>query len=95
LPDQPDRPVRGPHVLVFRAAFVPAGESPPPEFSADLHPLHMPAKLDPESGAVTSEASPDFLSPLRAEWYPDEEEGTDGAQGFSDWDSDQPEANET
>jgi len=59
--------------LVVRAAFVPDGEQPPPEFMADFSPLHIRATRDPATGEITCDnAGCNFDGDIRAEWYPDQ-----------------------
>jgi len=57
LPDTSDRPSgaasSGPFALVLRAAFVPEGEQPPPEFASDFSPLKFRATLDRTTGVIT------------------------------------------
>jgi hypothetical protein len=78
-PDQPspDRPSPGPHTLVLRAAFVPDGKQPPPEFSSDFSPLKFRATLDPQTGAITCDnAGMNFDGDILAEFHPDAEQGS-------------------
>ena len=56
-----DRPSPGPHTLVIRAVFVPAGEQPPPEFSTAHNRITLPATLDPKTGAIVNHAFVVFL----------------------------------
>jgi hypothetical protein len=63
---------------VVRAAFVFEGEQPPPEFSSVFNPLRMPATRDPETGQITCDnAGINFGAGIRAEWHPDEDQGSD------------------
>jgi hypothetical protein len=90
LSDSTDRPNAGPHVLVVRAAFVPDGEQPPPEFSSDFNSLHIRATLDTSTGQITCDgAGVNFDGDIRAEWHPDHEQDSedgDGPAGVSDED---------
>jgi hypothetical protein len=72
--------------LVLRAAFVPDGEQPPPEFSSDFSPLTFRATLDPATGAITCDnAGMNFDGDIRAEFHPDAEQDSDGdEEGSSD-----------
>jgi len=93
LPETPDRPSPGPHVLVLRAAFVPDGKPPPPEFSSVFHALKFPATLDRATGEITCDnVGMSFHGDIRAEWHPDPDQGTDqgevaGAQDGDTWKS--------
>jgi hypothetical protein len=80
LPDAPDdRSSPGPLTLVLRAAFVPDGQEPPPEFSSVFNPLKFRATLDPATGVITCDnAGMSFLGDIRAEWHPDAGQGGDG-----------------
>jgi hypothetical protein len=84
LSDTSGRSSSGPFTLVLRAAFVPDGEDPPPEFAADFSPLKFRATLDRATGSITCDsAGMNFDGDIRAEWHPDElqgsDEGKDGA----------------
>lgn len=80
--DPSGRPAPGPFTLVLRAAFVPDGEVPPPEFLADFSPLKFPATLDPTTGIITCvNAGINFGGDIPAEWHPDEVRGSDGGEG--------------
>ncbi len=62
----------GPFTLVLRAAFVPDGEQPPPEFLNDFTPLKFRATLDRATGIITCDnAGLTFFGDIRAEWHPD------------------------
>jgi hypothetical protein len=72
LPDSSARPFPGPQTLVVRAAFVPDGEQPPPEFMGAFDPLRIRATLDPATGGITcNDAGMNFDGDIRAEFYPD------------------------
>jgi hypothetical protein len=73
LSDSSGRPRPGPHQLVIRAAFVPDGAEPPPEFAGRFDQLRMRATYDPATGQLTC-ATPGthFGGDIRAEWYPDQ-----------------------
>jgi hypothetical protein len=82
LPASTDRPIPGPHLLVVRAAFVPNGEQPPPEYMAVFDPLHLPATIDPATGEITcAYAGADLNGDVPAEWHPDTEQGFDDEDG--------------
>jgi hypothetical protein len=75
-----DRP-SAPSTLVLRAAFVPDGEQPPPEFVADFTPLMFRATLNRTTGTITCDsAGMNFDGDIRAEWHPDEVQGDDAAE---------------
>jgi hypothetical protein len=80
LSDTSDRSSPGPFTLVLRAAFVPEGELPPPEFAADFSPLKFRATLETATGTITCDsAGMNFDGDIRAEWQPDEvQEAADG-----------------
>jgi hypothetical protein len=79
LSDTSDRSSPGPFTLVLRAAFVPDGEDPPPEFAADFSPLKFRATLDKATGTITCDsAGMNFDGDIRAEWHPDEAQETGG-----------------
>jgi hypothetical protein len=87
--DTSDHPSAGLHVLIVRAAFVPDGEQPPPEFSADFSPIKFRATLDPATGAITCDnAGMNFQGDIRAEWHPDAKQGSDGADESTGEDGD-------
>lgn len=68
----------GPFTLIMRAAFVPDGQQPPPEFGGDFSPLKFRATLDTATGIITCDnAGMSFDSDIRAEWHPDVEQGSD------------------
>jgi hypothetical protein len=68
--------------LVLRAAFVPGGEVPPPEFLAGFSPLKFPATLDRAMGIITCiDAGSNFGGDIPAEWHPDERHGSDDGGG--------------
>jgi hypothetical protein len=68
----------GPHQLVIRAAFVPDGEDPPAGFLSQFDQLRMPATFDPATGQITcADAGMNLDGDIRAEWHPDEEQGSD------------------
>jgi hypothetical protein len=72
---------------VLRAAFVPEGEQPPPEFASDFSPLKFRATLDRKSGIITCEnVGINFGGDVRAEWHPDEgqEAGGEDTTGYGD-----------
>jgi hypothetical protein len=76
--DLSGRPVPGPFTLVLRAAFVPDGEVPPPEFLADFSPIKFPATMDKATGVITCvNAGISFGGDILAEWHPDEGQGSD------------------
>ncbi len=78
MPDQSDKAAAGPLTVVIRAAFVPDGKQPPPEFSSDFSPLKFRATLDPATGVLTCDnAGMNFDGDIRAEWHPDEEQDSD------------------
>jgi hypothetical protein len=78
LSDTADRPTPDPFTLALRAAFVPDGEQPPAEFSADMHPLRFPATLDPTTGAITlANAGTNPGGDVVARFVPDEEQDED------------------
>jgi hypothetical protein len=81
--DTPDRPGPGFQTLVLRAAFVPEGEQPPPEFGPYLHPLRFPATRDPKTGTITcTNAAVSFGGSILAQWHPDEvQDGDEADQG--------------
>jgi hypothetical protein len=62
---------------VIRAAFVPDGAEPPPEFAGRWDQLRMRATYDPTTGELTC-ATPGthFGGDIRAEWHPDEAAGS-------------------
>jgi len=63
--------------LVIRAAFVPEGDSPPPELGSDFTPLKFRATLDTSTGAITGdEAGASVHGDVRAEWHPDADQGS-------------------
>jgi hypothetical protein len=63
--------------LVLRAAFVPDGEQPPADLSADFSPLTFRATLDRETGMITCDnAGTNFDGDIRAEWHPETEQGS-------------------
>lgn len=81
MPDTPDTPTPGPHILVLRAAFVPEGQQPPPELSSDFSPLKFRATRDPVTGAITCDnLGINFDGDIRAEWHPDEEQDSEAGQ---------------
>jgi hypothetical protein len=89
LSDTSGRPTPGPFTLVLRAAFVPDGEVPPPEFLADFSPLKFRATLDRTTGIITCDnAGINFGGDIRAEWHPDEGQGSDGGEEPSGQDGD-------
>ena len=52
---------------------------PPPEFSSVFGPIRIRATLDQATGAIACDnAGISFDDDVRAEWYPDEEQGPDG-----------------
>jgi hypothetical protein len=83
LSDSSGRPSTGPQVLVLRAAFVPEGQPPPPEFGSVFPPLRFRATLDPRTGIITcDDAGMSFHGDIRAEWHPDpvaDQNSNDGA----------------
>ena len=86
MSDPSDRPVPGPQTLVIRAAFVPDGEQPPPEFSSQFDPLHFPATRDPATGEITCDADGTrFGGGVMAQWVADED--PEGAAGNEPGDS--------
>lgn len=90
MPDQSDRSAPGPLDLVVRAAFVPEGQQPPPEFRGDFNPLHIPATLDPETGQITCDnAGTNFGGDIRAEWHPDPDPDAGGDETPENDDTDQ------
>lgn len=94
MADPSDRSSAGPFTLALRAAFVPDGEQPPPEFAADFSPLKFRATLDRTTGAITCEnAGMTFDGDIRAEWHPDEAQSSGTEQAGHDDDpagNDQP-----
>jgi hypothetical protein len=65
-------------MLVLRAAFVPDGEQPPPEFAADFSPLKFRATLYRTTGVITCEnVGMTFGGDIRAEWHPDVAQGSE------------------
>lgn len=63
---------------MLRAAFVPDGERPPPEFGAEFRALRIPATLDPATGQITCPgAGMSFGNGLPAYWVPDGNQGGD------------------
>jgi hypothetical protein len=86
LSDTSDRASPGPLTLVLRAAFVPEGEDPPADFTADFSPLKFRATLDRATGTLTCEgAGTSFGGDIRAEWHPDEVQGADSEEATG-WD---------
>ena len=78
LSDTSGRSSTGPFTLVLRAAFVPDGEDPPPEFAADFSPLKFRATLDRTTGIITCDsAGMNFDGDIRAEWHPDVVQGSE------------------
>jgi hypothetical protein len=72
-------------MLVLRAVFVPDGEDLPPEFAAEFDPIRFRASLDPETGEITcDDAGMNIDGDIRAEWHPDEDEGSEDDEVASD-----------
>jgi hypothetical protein len=89
LSDTSDRSSPGTFTLVLRAAFVPDGEDPPPEFAADFSPLKFRATLDRVTGIITCDsAGINFGGDILAEWHPDEVQGSDGGKAATVQDDD-------
>lgn len=89
MSDSTGRTPPGPFTLVLRAAFVPDGEQPPPELSSDFSPIRFRATLDPETGEITCDnAGMNFDGDVRAEWHPDEAQGSEDGEEFTGEDSD-------
>jgi hypothetical protein len=89
LSDTSDRPSADPSTVVLRAAFVPDGEEPPPEFSADFSPLKFRATLDRATGTITCDnVGTNFGGDIRAEWHPDEVQRPDDGKQAVDQDAD-------
>lgn len=66
---------------MLRAAFVPEGQQPPPEFSSVFDPLHFSATLDLATGMITcAMKGAGFDGDIRAEWHPDEQQGSDDGE---------------
>jgi hypothetical protein len=81
LSDTSGRSSAGPFTLVLRAAFVPDGDDPPPEFASDFSPLRVRATLDRATGTITCDsAGMNFDGDIRAEWHPDEVQDSTAAE---------------
>ena len=88
MPSSTGRPAPGPNTLVVRAAFVPDGQQPPPEFLGDFNPLRIPATLNPATGEITCiNAGTNFGGDIRAEWHPDAEQDSDDGEDTAGQDS--------
>ena len=90
MPDRSGLPAADPDVLVLRAAFVPDGETAPPEFSADMQPLSFSVTVDPETGAFNSDTTPDMLPAVTATFHPDQQDDSDGLPPEDDLPSETP-----
>ena len=93
LSDTSDRSSPGPFTLVLRAAFVPNGEDPPPEFASDFSPLKFRATLDRATGIITCDnAGINFGGDIHAEWHPDDVQGSEAGEEATGQDDDAPES---
>ena len=93
MSDTSGRSSPGPFTLVLRAAFVPDGEDPPPEFAADFSPLKFRATLDRATGIITCDsAGMNFGGDIRAEWHPDEVQGPETGEHPTGYGSDEQES---
>jgi hypothetical protein len=72
----------GPHIVVLRAAFVPQGADPPPEMTATMNPLRIPATLNPKTGELTcgQGIGAEWGEAIRAEWHPTSGQGDNGSR---------------